>query len=73
MLNVDSKEIKVGGKYQLDLARIYPIDSIFGLPVAPNLGIKYIGLKGGVYISVEEKFYNTIYRAKNLDGLSKIE
>ncbi len=70
---VDSKEIKVGGKYQLDLARIYPIDSIFGLPVAPNLGIKYIGLKGGVYISVEEKFYNTIYRAKNLDGLSKIE
>lgn len=66
------KEIRVKEKYVLELIRIFPTDTLLGLPVAPNLGIKYI-LKDNTSIGIEGKFHNAIYRAKNLDGLAIVK
>ena len=58
------EKIRVGKSYRLDLTKYYPLDSLFGIPEMLNLGIRYAN-----GISVEEKCHNTIYRAKNLNGL----
>lgn len=60
----DCDEIRVGKSYNLDLVKYYPHDSLFGMPVMPNLGIKYVN-----YIEVEEKCHYSLYYAKNLNGL----
>lgn len=67
------KKNRVKEKYELELIRIFPTDTLLGLPVAPNLGIKYILLKGNTSIGIEGKFHNAIYRAKNLDGLAIVK
>lgn len=68
----DLKEIRVKEKYELELIRIFPTDTLLGLPVAPNLGIKCI-LKDNTSIGIEGKFHNAIYRAKNLNGLAIVK
>lgn len=60
----DSDEIRVGKSYNLDLEKYYPYDSLFGMGVMLNLGIKYVN-----YIEVEEKCHYSLYLAKNLNGL----
>ncbi len=60
----DSDEIRVGKYYSLDLEKYYPRDSLFGMSVMPNLGIKYVN-----YIEVEEKCHYSLYYAKNMNGL----
>lgn len=66
------KEIRVKEKYELELIRIFPTDTLLGLPVAPNLGVKYM-LKDSTSIGIEGEFHNAIYRAKNLDGLAIVK
>ena len=57
-------KIRVGKSYNIDLQKMHPLDSIFGIPVMPNLGVRYVN-----YIEIEEKCHNVLYFAKNLNGL----
>ena len=57
-------KIRVGKSYNIDLQKMHPLDSIFGIPVMPNLGVRYVN-----YIEIEEKCHNALYFAKNLNGL----
>ena len=43
-------KIRVGKSYNIDLQKMHPLDSIFGIPVMPNLGVRYVN-----YIEIEEK------------------
>jgi len=63
------KNIKVGKSYLLDLKVLFPSDSLFGKPVAPNLGIKGYRINAEKVIIVEKRFHNRIYSALNLSGL----
>ena len=46
-------KIRVGKSYNIDLQKMHPLDSIFGIPVMPNLGVRYVN-----YIEIEEKCHN---------------
>lgn len=61
--------IKVNGKYILNLKQAFLLDSLFGMSVAPNLGIKGIGLPGGKVLDIDKRTLNRIYCATNLNGL----
>jgi len=65
----DCEKIKVGKSYILELKVLFPIDSLFGKPVAPNLGIRGYGINNGEVIMLETKSHNKIYTALNLSGL----
>lgn len=65
----DCEKIKVGKSYLLGLKVIFPSDSLFGKPVAPNLGIRSYVINNGEVIILEEKSHNKIYTALNLSGL----
>jgi len=63
------EKIKVNNEYSLDLEKIFPIDSLFGVAVIPNLGIRGIEVSDGKIIMIEEKCHNTIYELLNSNGL----
>lgn len=63
------EDIKIGKSYILDLKVVFPLDSLFGKPVAPNLGIKGIIINNEKVVKAEEKSHNKIYTALNLHGL----
>lgn len=65
----DGEKVRVGQYYHLDLKRVLPADSLLGMPVAPNLGIKGISGRDGRIIKVERRSHNTLYNATNLNGL----
>ena len=58
----------VGRKYNLDLKVIFPTDSLFGIKVMPNSGIKGIIMEDGI-INVEKRSHYKLYEADNLKGL----
>ena len=67
-VKANGEKIKVNHNYRLELKKIFPRDSIFGIAIAPNAGI--VGFDyGGKTIYKEKKSHNTVYRAKNLRGL----
>lgn len=67
-VKANGKKIKVNHYYKLELKKIFPRDSIFGIAIAPNAGI--VGFDyGGKTIYKEKKSHNKVYRAKNLKGL----
>lgn len=67
-VKANGEKIKVYHYYKLELKKIFPRDSIFGIAIAPNAGI--VGFDyGGKTIYKEKKSHNTVYRAKNLKGL----
>lgn len=67
-VRADGKKNKVNHYYKLELKKIFPRDSIFGIAIAPNAGI--VGFDyGGKTIYKEKKSHNIVYRAKNLKGL----
>lgn len=66
---IDCEKIKKGNSYNLVLEKIFPSDSLFGIPVSPNLGIKGYSIDNGQVIMLEEKSHNKIYSALNLNGL----
>lgn len=67
-VKANGEKIKVGRHYNLKLEKFFPLDSIFGIAIAPNAGI--VGFDyGGKTIYKEKKSHNTVYRAKNLKGL----
>ena len=61
--------IKKGREYNLNLLKIFPIDTLLGMPVAPNLGIRGIGLADGSIVEIEKKSHSRLYMATNLNGL----
>lgn len=63
------KKIKTGNKYTLELKKIFPDDTLFGMPVFPNLGIKGYSVNGVKVITLEKEAHNKIYTALNLSGL----
>ncbi|MFA5044312.1 MAG: hypothetical protein WC542_00080 [Paludibacter sp.] len=63
------RKIRTNSKYNLYLTRIFPTDSLFGISIAPNLGVKGMGVKGGGIVSVEKISHNSLYMAHNLHGL----
>ena len=65
--------IKVKSKYKLELRKTAPIDSILGIPIAPNLGVTGMEMTDGSILEFEEKSHYTIYRTNNLDGLCLIK
>ena len=67
-VKANGKKIKVNHYYKLELKQIFPLDSIFGIAIAPNLGIRGFEY-GGKTVYIEQKSHNSIYRAKNLKGL----
>ncbi len=67
-VKANGEKIKVNHYYKLELKKIFPRDSIFGIAIAPNAGI--VGFDyGGKTIYKEKKSHNKVYRAKNLKGL----
>lgn len=66
---IDCEIIKKGNCYNLVLEKIFPSDSLFGIPVSPNLGIKGYSIDNGQVVMLEEKSHNKIYSALNLNGL----
>jgi len=66
--NIDQNKIYVGEKYSLNLQLIFPLDSLFGVKVMPNLGIQGIGVKGGV-VTIDKRTHYKLYKANNLSGL----
>lgn len=73
-VNIDNKsaKISVGRYYDLKLYKIFPVDSIMGMPVMPNPGIKGFTY-GNKSISLKNKCHNKIYKARNLNGLHLIK
>ena len=67
-VKANGEKIKVGRYYDLKLEKFFPLDSIFGIAIAPNLGIRGFDY-GGKTVYIEQKSHNSIYRAKNLNGL----
>jgi len=67
--NTDQKKICVGEKYSLNLQLIFPLDSLFGVQVMPNLGIQGIGFRGGV-VTIDKRTHYKLYKATNLYGLN---
>jgi hypothetical protein len=65
----DCEKIKTGNSYVLDLKIIFPLDSLFGIAVFPNLGIVGFGVSNGKEVLIEEKSHNKVYEALNLNGL----
>ena len=63
------EKIKIRSFYFLDLEKIFPLDSLFGKSVAPNLGIKGFKVNNEKIIMLESKTHNRIYTALNLNGL----
>lgn len=53
--------IKAGKAYVLDLKVVFPTDSLFGKPVAPNLEIRGYEVSNRKIVKIEEKSHNTIY------------
>ena len=67
-VKANGKKIKVNHYYKLELKKIFPRDSIFGIAIAPNAGI--VGFDyGGKTIYKEKRSHNIVYDAKNLNGL----
>lgn len=66
--NPTGEKLRVGKSYVLDLKQIFPVDSLFGMPFAPNLGVVGIGLSDGSKLSTSRRYHRAIYSAKNLDG-----
>lgn len=66
---VGCEVIKERRFYNLDLRILFPLDSLFGKPFAPNLGIRGIRMANGDLIEIEEESHNTLYLALNLRGL----
>lgn len=64
----NGEKIKVGRHYNLKLEKFFPLDSIFGIAIAPNAGIRGFGY-GEKSVYIERKSHNSLYRAKNLKGL----
>lgn len=62
------EKICVGRKYNLDLKVIFPTDSLFGIKVMPNSGIKGIIIEDGI-INVEKRSHYKLYKSGNLKGL----
>ena len=65
----DCEKITAGKSYILELKVIFPTDSLFGKPVAPNLGIRGYSVNNGEVIMLEAKSHNRIYTSLNLRGL----
>lgn len=63
------EKIRAGKSYLLELKVIFPTDSLFGKPVAPNLGIRGFPVNNREVIMLETKSHNKIYTALNLSGL----
>ena len=60
--------IKVGRCYLLDLRVIFPPDTLFGIPVAPNLGITGLAVCDDI-VNIDNKTHNKLYCVKGLNGL----
>lgn len=60
--------VRVGKAYDLNLQVFFPRDSLFGIPVAPNLGIEGV-IVGGQMVATERRAHNTIYFVLNMSGL----
>lgn len=63
------EKIKIKREYALDLIKIFPLDSIMGYAIAPNLGIVFTYGEENQIVRTEEKSNFAIYRANNLNGL----
>lgn len=64
----NSEKICKGKKYNLNLQVIFPLDSLFGVQIMPNSGIKGVRLNGGI-VNVEKKTHYKLYQATNLYGM----
>jgi hypothetical protein len=65
----DGIKIKRGKSYELNLRKTFPVDSIFGFALAPNLGIIGIEMPDESIVNVEKKSHYSLYRSDNLKGL----
>ena len=64
-----SEQIRIGHYYSLSLKVTFPLDSLFGKAIAPNLGVIGIRIQENVVIEIEKESHNKIYFALNLNGL----
>ena len=74
--NVDDsncRKIKIKNGYNLELRKIFPLDSIMGYAIAPNLGIVFTYGEENKIVPIEEKSHFSIYHVTNLQGLCIIE
>lgn len=63
------KKIKFNRKYNLELRKIFPMDSLFGFALAPNHAIVFTMGKEEKIVHREKKSHFWIYCADNLNGL----
>jgi hypothetical protein len=66
----NSSKIRKGRYYNLDLVRIFPHDSIIGIPMMPTLTIKGITMEDGSVIGVEKESHYSLYESKRLKGVN---
>ncbi len=66
---LDCTKISVGDDYYLNLKKVFPVDSLLGKPVAPNLNIAGFYTFNGKLVKTEQECHNVIYTVLNLKGL----
>jgi len=70
---IKADKIKIKSDYSLKLTKIFPLDSLLGVAVMPNLAITGLGIKGGDVVFIDDETHNTLYVADNLIGLRFID
>ena len=63
------EKVQIGRSYLLYINEIFPLDSLLGKKVMPNLGIKALTLKDGSSVFIDEKSHYKLYKANNLNAL----
>lgn len=64
-----NNKLKVFRSYNFDLIPVFPADTLLGIAVAPNLGIKGLQISPTEIVTIEAKAHNAIYTSDDLNGI----
>lgn len=67
--NTSDERIRINRYYDLDIIKILPVDTLLGVPVAPNLGIRGITMPNGDVVYWQKRAHYALYIARNLNGV----
>ena len=71
--STSDERIRINHYYDLDLVKTLPVDTLLGIPVAPNLGIRGITMPNGDFVKREIRSQNALFFARNLNGVYLIK
>ena len=67
------EKIRINRYYDLDIIKILPLDTLLGIPVAPNLGIRGVTMPNGDVVYRQKRANYAVYLARNLNGVYLIK